>query len=467
MRLLLKGSLICLLSALLFGCIPPSYVKKDKQLQSLLIAYKDQQSILEKKREARKGQGIKKLAVEETPDGYVVSADLDKASISTVVNRIFEETGSAYMLDNSVLRGKITARFSNFALLKSLNLILEPIVLTAESRDETIVITSGLSLGTDSDRTHAEVIINNLDIVTVSEFLNGLYPVNPATGVRVINFGTIPNTNTVFLNGSKVEVTNAIKVLKKADTEIKHVMLEVILIEFNSEDFERLGSNITDLATHGYGGVNLNFGSFAQDAIQFTHSSKNSLANPAGATTFTAMIDVLISEQKARLISRPFVSTLSGHEATVNITSNQYVIIDNSVEGATITAPSPISSGVMLKITPTVLPDDIIRMDVYVEDSQFGDNVANVSVVVDKNSAKTIMQVEDGQTFIIGGMVLNRNTWTNSGFPLLRKIPILNAFFSKQSQRTKDEEVVIYVTPHIWEPNVHSPLLQEDALKSK
>lgn len=467
MRFLLNSSLMCLLSALLFGCIPSSYVKEDKQLQSIINAYKNQQGILEKKRAAQKGQGIKNLTVKETPEGYVVSADLDRAPISKIVSRIFEETGASYMLDNVVLRGKSTARFSNLTLLKSLNLILGPIVLTAESRDGTIVITSGLSLKTDSGRTHAEVRIYNLDVVTVATLLNGLYPINPATGVRVINFGTVPNTNTVYLNGSKDEVANAIKVLMKADTNIKHVMLEVILIEFSSEDFAQVGSNIADLASHGYSGVNFNFGSFAQDAIQFTHSSKASLVNAYGKTTFTAIIDILISEQKARLISRPFVSTLSGNEANVNITSDQYVIIDNSVAGATITAPSPISSGVVLKITPTVLPDDIIRMNVYVEDSQFGENVANVSVVVDKNSASTVMQVEDGQTFIIGGMVLNRTTWTNSGFPLLRKIPIINAFFAKKSKSNTEREVVIYVTPHIWEPNVMSPLLQEDALKSK
>ncbi|MGR3221024.1 MAG: type II and III secretion system protein, partial [Candidatus Anammoxibacter sp.] len=181
---------------------------------------------------------------------------------------------------------------------------------------------------------------------------------------------------------------------------------------------------------------------------------------------FTAIIDLLISNEKARLISRPFVSALSGTEAVIHITNDKWVIVESSSDGATITAPAPITSGVVLKITPTLLPgNNMIRMDIFVEDSQFIQPDVDVAVEVDKNSVSTITQVENGTTFIIGGLVSNRRQWKNSGFPILRKIPIINMLFAKQSSQFTEKEVAIYVTPNIWEPSLSPPLSEEGTFK--
>ena len=121
-----------------------------------------------------------------------------------------------------------------------------------------------------------------------------------------------------------------------------------------------------------------------------------------------------------------------------------------------------------MTITPIVLGNRKLLMKVDIVDSQFsGINLPNVVSEVKENRANTEMQVEDGQTIIIGGLISNRRAWSNSGFPGLRDIPILNLFFARRSNELVEKEVMIYVTPHIWKPGMVSPLIDPDAMTIK
>ena len=109
----------------------------------------------------------------------------------------------------------------------------------------------------------------------------------------------------------------------------------------------------------------------------------------------------------------------------------------------------------------------MVRMDIDVEDSEFVPTVQNVAVEVDKNKATTNAQVESGQSIIIGGLILNRQSYSNAGFPWFRRIPLLNIFFADQERSDTKQEVVIFVTPHIWTPDLDVPLAAKEAFTIK
>ena len=270
---------------------------------------------------------------------------------------------------------------------------------------------------------------------TVSKLVKGLYPVSPQTGGNPsLNFGTVPNTNSIYLTGTKDAVLKTSQLLAKADREVQHIMMEVIIVEFDSTELEKLDANIVNIASKEFSGANLNFGSFASQNLSLTRTSGAN--NP---TQFTALLDILISEERLFLLSRPYIATLSGKEATINISTDEYVITETSSSGATITAPMAISSGVIMRITPTLLPDDNIRMNVYVEDSQSRQSRANVAIQVDKNAATTVMQVNSGETIIIGGLVLNRQIYQNAGVPFLQERSCSESTFCQYSKIGAEE----------------------------
>lgn len=122
-----------------------------------------------------------------------------------------------------------------------------------------------------------------------------------------------------------------------------------------------------------------------------------------------------------------------------------------------------VKTGVLLDVTPTVLQNGLIRMDVNVQDSQFVPTSGNSVVEVDKNNAATTMQVASGETIIIGGLVLNRRSTSSAGLPWLRHIPLVNLAIARYERTQTKHEVMIFVTLHFWTPGMTPPLVAPEA----
>lgn len=60
---------------------------------------------------------------------------------------------------------------------------------------------------------------------------------------------------------------------------------------------------------------------------------------------------------------------------------------------------------------------------------------------------------------------MDRQTNEKSGVPLLSEIPLLNLLFGKETDSNDKKEVMIFITPHIWQPDISPPVIKrEDAL---
>lgn len=454
--------MLALCTALIFltGCATAPPVKEDKELNALVEALVKNNVEMKKKWAEQEGKGVVKLTLDRDTD--TVSAELERASVPKVVRRLLDESGKHWMLDKAELGGTITARFDSLPFLDALNLILKPAVLSAETADGVVVIKSGFA-GEPSEKTDTAISLKNLGTEAANALLDGIYPDVPGVG-RAIQFGNVAASNTLYLSGPPNEVGRAVQLLMKADRDVEHVVIEVLVIEFASGALEELGTKIQNLQDGMYNNINMDFTGQSETGNMISFSQLPSDAAKL-LTSFDAAINFLVSDNKARLISRPYIGTLSGQKASINIASDRYVIV-NEANGSVGT--QSIQAGVILSITPTVMADGELRMEVNVEDSQFSSvNIANVSTEVNKNSANTVMQVKDGQTIVIGGMMMNRKAWGNSGFPWLRHIPVVNWIFANQENISEEKEVAIYVTPHVWKPDMRTPIIEPDALTIK
>ena len=141
-------------------------------------------------------------------------------------------------------------------------------------------------------------------------------------------------------------------------------------------------------------------------------------------------------------------------------------MVDRPEEGAAVTALEPITAGVTLKITPTVMPTGMIRVVIDVEDSQFvatsASTPGNIATELEKSVATTVMQVENAATIIIGSLTRHQVSRGNARFPWLRRVSPFNLLFANQAELAINDEVVIYVTPYIWKPGLEPPLPAPD-----
>jgi type II secretory pathway component GspD/PulD (secretin) len=452
-----KFFLLMLMIALCACSASMPSVHKDLDLTALLEKHKSQNQSIDNQKN-RPEIAISKLEVTKnsTGDGFMVSVDARDMDAFTAVNSLLERTGVNFVFNKVSITGFATLRFEKRPLLEALNLLLNPLGVECTLKDHLYIFQNS------GDTISAEYHLKNIKAETAIQVLEGLYP-RSASSPSPLKYTSFTNSQTISIQGPPAIVDKLVTVLKRADQKPSHVLIESLVVECDSDALEKIGTDISNASSGTISGAS---SSFAPDSLSramiFTKAAASS--NPA---VFTAAIDLLIHQSRARLISRPYLATISGEKAAINITNDRHVVVQTSDNGATVSTTTPISSGIILEVTPTVSSEGQIRMEVTVEDSGFVPADDKVAVEVDKNRAKTTMQVESGRSIIVGGLTLSRRSSVNSGFPWLRNIPLLNILFAHQEESMTKKEVLIFLTPYIWSPDMANPMKNLDAFEIK
>jgi pilus assembly protein CpaC len=113
--------------------------------------------------------------------------------------------------------------------------------------------------------------------------------------------------------------------------------------------------------------------------------------------------------------------------------------------------------GIGLSVTPTVLSNDRIVLKVAPEASDLDyTNAVTIDGVavpaISTRRADTTVELGDGESFVIGGLVSRTTSSNVDKVPLLGDIPILGSFFRQNKYTMSEKELVIMVTPHLVKP---------------
>jgi pilus assembly protein CpaC len=253
---------------------------------------------------------------------------------------------------------------------------------------------------------------------------------------------------------------------------VQQVMLEVRVAEMSRSLARRLGINFTIVrAQDGFGASMLNNLTTIVRPIEATLFP---LVNPAAAPfgqvlsnsinallrftgndrTWTVFIDALKENGLIKILAEPTLVTLSGQEARFLAGGEFPVPVPQDFNVITITYKP---FGVGLSFTPTVLSDDKISMQVApeVSDLDFSTAVVLQGFVVPgltTRRASTVIELANGQSFAIAGLLRETVREAISKFPLLGDIPILGALFRSTEFQKNETELIIIVTPHLVKP---------------
>ena len=176
-------------------------------------------------------------------------------------------------------------------------------------------------------------------------------------------------------------------------------------------------------------------------------------------STINATLRALITQGKARILSRPSVSTLSGEKAKILI-GGSIPIPTNEDGSVTIQWKE---YGVKLDIEPVVDQMDKITSKVHAEVSSldYSHGVTQNGFTIPALStreAEAVIHVSNGMSMVIGGLLNSEDTKTVTKIPLLGNIPILGEFF-KHTSRTRDKrELIILITPVLVGEDTLAPM---------
>jgi pilus assembly protein CpaC len=175
-------------------------------------------------------------------------------------------------------------------------------------------------------------------------------------------------------------------------------------------------------------------------------------------------VNALESKGAARLLAEPNLVTLSGETASF-LAGGQIPIPEVGATGTPSFGFQPY--GVGLSFTPTVLRDGVINLIVKPEvseiDTAHAVTVAGTTVpALTTRKASTTLELRDGQSFMLGGLLQSDGTNNIDQLPWLGDMPVLGALFRSTDYQKNETDLVILVTPHIVRPltptdPVHTP----------
>ena len=452
--LIASGMLVC-------GCISQSGRLEADERDALIESYRVQSmnnTGLRAWRDANKMREIT-IARDGLSGEMTLSVDLRDAALDQVLAQIFMHPFVLFKVSRTNISGRVSAQFSEMPLVDALNVLLQETGYAAEENDQLITLsprTSDFSSASSGDQGQVatrEIRLRHMsatDGVTLVQDLFGDEDSEEEDVALTVSAAT--ELNALFLVGTAQQVEAASRILANADQPVAHVIIEALVVDLDVTAIEELGMSWSDGAAGSYSGISITPSSVGSNIVaSFEELSGNT-------ETLTATIDLLASMNTVEILSRPYLATRSTQTASIEIVDDQYVRVDTSEDGASIVSAESVTAGISMGITPTVMADNTIRMDITLEESKFGATFADAIITKERNSSATSMSVQSGQTIIIGGLNSRYRSTANAGIPWLRKIPILNLLFASQSTVGIENELVVYLTPYVWTPGLDTPL---------
>jgi pilus assembly protein CpaC len=321
------------------------------------------------------------------------------------------------------------------------------------------------------DGGHSQVadIIVGLDVEALQTELNTAFPaahiqvaaMNGAISLR----GQVPDLKTAeqAANMAGTYGTRVLNMLEVAGGQ--QVLLQVRFAEVNRKATNQLGvnfgftdgvttfgSNIGQLSPLGLAGA----GALAPGSP--TGSVTLFGGGQIGNTAINYFVAALRQNNLLRILAEPNLTAISGQEASFLAGGEFPVPVPQSGSGggSTITIEYK-EFGVRLNFVPVVLGDGRIRLKLTpeVSDLDFSSPLiiqGSRIPIVNKRTVTTTVEMAEGQTFAVAGLLQHSVNATKNVTPLLGDIPVLGALFRSVQYDRQETELVVLVTPHLVEP---------------
>lgn len=260
--------------------------------------------------------------------------------------------------------------------------------------------------------------------------------------------------------GDGKKVVNLLRVMTP-----QQVMLEVKIAEVSKTLLDRLGSQLavrrfTNGGTNQYSLIS----SFLSNGGGFVEALR------IGRTAVN--IDGQKDDGLVRVLAEPNIMALSGQQASFLSGGKIYIPVSQTQTGGfpTITLEEK-EFGIGVKFTPTVLDGSRVHLKMVSEVSDLSQTgspfttASGVTAVLPSltvRRADTTVQLNDGQSLVIAGLIKNNVTETIKRFPGLGEVPVVGALARSSEFQNDQTELLFVITPRMVKPLTESPRLPTD-----
>ena len=261
--------------------------------------------------------------------------------------------------------------------------------------------------------------------------------------------------------GDGKKVVNMLRIMTP-----QQVMLEVTIAEVGKTLLDRLGSSVNILRSSD-GGTNTYslLSSFLSNGGGLLQAMK------IGRTALN--LDGQKDDGLVRILAEPNIMAISGQQASFLSGGKIFIPVAQSGAGggAPVITLEEKEFGIGVKFTPTVLDGSRVNLKMVSEVSDLSQTgspfttvggVTSVLPSLTVRRADTTVQLNDGQSFMIAGLIKNNVTETIKRFPGLGEVPVLGTLFRSSEFQRDQSELVFVITPRLVKPLTEVPRLPTD-----
>jgi len=259
------------------------------------------------------------------------------------------------------------------------------------------------------------------------------------------------------------------RTLQKLDKPKKQVLIEAMILDISLSDSMSYGFNyfLKHRLADTVRGASFDLTPGAQSGA--FSGGYTFLSGKFQVETILNMDEV---KSRAKVLSTPHIVVLDNEQASIDVGEQI------SIQTGTVSVPSAtqnantgfynstsyqyLSTGVTLQVKPSISSNGMVRLEVSQKYSVPGASSGGGNPPIKNRSAQTIINVPDGQSLIIGGMIQETHTNDDGGVPVLNRIPLVKYFFSSRSSSHSKSELIIILTPHVlYTPDDGSRITEE------
>jgi general secretion pathway protein D len=276
-----------------------------------------------------------------------------------------------------------------------------------------------------------------------------------------------PDTNALLVTTASKYESQVRKMIEDLDHPVAQVLLQVLIAEVSRDDSSDIGTDFSVL--------NLRASGNGEKGVQTFGLPSTGLVATLLEDNVTAQIHALQTNGKLDVLSRPYLLASDNQDASITVGQQVPFITSSTIDNQsnTINTVQYEDIGVILNVTPHINPDGLVILDVAPQiSSQTSQSIqlsANASSPVFQNrSANTRVDVMNGQTIVIGGLMQDQNTTTLTSVPILGSIPVVGLLFQRNQVDKTKTELLIFITPHVApQAEALTPLTEEQNKQTK
>jgi general secretion pathway protein D len=172
-----------------------------------------------------------------------------------------------------------------------------------------------------------------------------------------------------------------------------------------------------------------------------------------GSVDLTATLSAAATRGDVSILSRPVLLAANNENAEIMVGSQRPF---TQVQRA-LPTDAPIRDqvvqfkdvGTRLAVRPTISADGYVMLQVSQEVNAATAEIAFDAPVISTRTLQTQLLVKDGHTAVLGGLTDRQYEVTRAGVPFLSAIPVLGGLFGRQSKRTSETELFVFLTPRV------------------